>query len=97
MPGDHFSLLRQDAADMAVLVAALKAALAPHGWAEIAQPHRKPYTMTKVIVWRHGKSPEAMVLCLLLCGCRSRHSFCLGLRAPLQPDCGPDVMRVTHV
>ena len=48
MPGDHFSLLRQDAADMTVLVAALKAALAPYGWLEMARPHRKPYTMTKV-------------------------------------------------
>ncbi len=48
VPGDHFSLLRQDAADMTVLVAALKATLAPHGWVEMIQPARKPYTMTKV-------------------------------------------------
>ena len=48
VPGDHFSLLRQDAADMTVLVAALKAALAPHGWVEMINPARKPYAMTKV-------------------------------------------------
>ena len=48
VPGDHFSLLRQDAADMSVLIAALKAALAPHGWSEKTSVDRKPYTMTKV-------------------------------------------------
>ena len=48
VPGDHFSLLRQDAADMGVLVAALKTALAPHGWTETVHAHRKPYSMTKV-------------------------------------------------
>ena len=51
VPGDHFSLLRQDAADMGVLVAALKTALAPHGWTETVHAHRKPYNMTKVRAW----------------------------------------------
>ena len=48
VPGDHFSLLRQDEADMAVLVSALKSALAPFGWTEQMQPHKRPHTMTKV-------------------------------------------------
>lgn len=48
VPGDHFSLLRQDEADMAVLVSALKSALAPYGWTEQTQPHKRPYTMNKV-------------------------------------------------
>lgn len=48
VPGDHFSLLRQDEADMTVLVSALKTALAPYGWTEQKQSSKRPYIMTKV-------------------------------------------------
>lgn len=37
VPGDHFSLLRQDEEDMNILVTALKMVLGPFGWSEIVQ------------------------------------------------------------
>jgi len=42
VPGDHFSLLRQDVEDMNVLVTALKMALGPFGWAETLKREDKP-------------------------------------------------------
>ena len=42
VPGDHFSLLRQDIDDMTVLVTALKMVLAPFGWAETIRREDKP-------------------------------------------------------
>lgn len=42
VPGDHFSLLRQDIEDMNVLVTALKMVLAPFGWAETLKREDKP-------------------------------------------------------
>lgn len=42
VPGDHFSLLRQDIEDMNVLVTALKMVLGPFGWAETLKREDKP-------------------------------------------------------
>jgi thioesterase domain-containing protein len=42
VPGDHFSLLRQDIEDMNVLVTALKMCLGPFGWAETLKREDKP-------------------------------------------------------
>jgi thioesterase domain-containing protein len=42
VPGDHFSLLRQDIEDMNVLVTALKMVLGPFGWAETMKREDKP-------------------------------------------------------
>lgn len=42
VPGDHFSLLRQDSEDMTVLVTALKMALGQFGWTETVQREDKP-------------------------------------------------------
>ena len=42
VPGDHFSLLRQDIEDMNILVTALKMVLGPFGWAETLKREDKP-------------------------------------------------------
>jgi thioesterase domain-containing protein len=42
VPGDHFSLLRQDLEDMSVIVRALKVALAPFGWDEAVRREEQP-------------------------------------------------------
>jgi thioesterase domain-containing protein len=42
VPGDHFSLLRQDLEDMTVIVTALKMALGPFGWSETLRREDKP-------------------------------------------------------
>lgn len=42
VPGDHFSLLRQDLDDMNVLVTGLKMILGPFGWAETLRREDKP-------------------------------------------------------
>ena len=42
MPGDHFSLLRQSAEDMQVMVRALQAALGPFGWQQLAPSATRP-------------------------------------------------------
>ena len=42
VPGDHFSLLRQDLEDMNVLVTGLKAILGPFGWSETVSHEDKP-------------------------------------------------------
>jgi thioesterase domain-containing protein len=42
VPGDHFSLLRQDLEDMSVIVRALKVALAPFGWDEAVRREERP-------------------------------------------------------
>ena len=41
VPGDHFSLLRQEPADMALLVTSLKAHLGACGWAESVRRDRR--------------------------------------------------------
>lgn len=42
VPGDHFSLLRQDPEDMNILITALKMILGPFGWVESARREEKP-------------------------------------------------------
>ena len=42
VPGDHFSLLRQDLEDMNVLVTGLKTILGPFGWSETVSHEDKP-------------------------------------------------------
>jgi acyl transferase domain-containing protein/NADPH:quinone reductase-like Zn-dependent oxidoreductase/acyl carrier protein/thioesterase domain-containing protein len=42
VPGDHFSLLRQDLEDMNVLVTGLKTILGPFGWSETVSHDDKP-------------------------------------------------------
>jgi len=42
VPGDHFSLLRQDLEDMNVLITSLKLVLGPFGWAEMQSREDKP-------------------------------------------------------
>lgn len=42
VPGDHFSLLRQDLEDMNVLITGLKLALGPYGWTETVRYEGKP-------------------------------------------------------
>jgi hypothetical protein len=46
VPGDHFSLLRQEPTDMALLVTSLKAKLGAFGWAEsVRRDRRQEYNM----------------------------------------------------
>jgi thioesterase domain-containing protein len=45
IPGDHFSILRQDEADMNVIITQLKLKLAPHGWSETVRRDQKKYTV----------------------------------------------------
>ncbi len=55
MPGDHFSLLRQEPADMELLVTALKAKLGAFGWAEsVRRDRRQEYRMSAQVrgAWR---------------------------------------------
>lgn len=42
VPGDHFSLLRQDLEDMNILVTGLKVVLGPFGWSETMRREDKP-------------------------------------------------------
>lgn len=42
VPGDHFSLLRQDLEDMNILVTGLKTVLGPFGWSETISREDKP-------------------------------------------------------
>lgn len=48
IPGDHFSILRQDEADMNVIVTALKVKLAPFGWTEQVKRDQKQYSVASV-------------------------------------------------
>lgn len=45
VPGDHFSLLRQDAADMELMVSHLKRVLGPFGWAEVLRRDRPDFKL----------------------------------------------------
>jgi len=45
VPGDHFSLLRQDDADLNLIVNQLKLKLAPFGWTETIKRDNRKYTM----------------------------------------------------
>ncbi|CAD7696942.1 unnamed protein product, partial [Ostreobium quekettii] len=47
VPGDHFSLLRQEPKDMSIIVNALKRKLIPLGWKEQVRRQRKEYKMTQ--------------------------------------------------
>ena len=48
IPGDHFSILRQDLGDMNLIVTALKQKLAPFGWTEAVRRDHKAYAMSAV-------------------------------------------------
>lgn len=58
VPGDHFSLLRQDPRDMVVIVAALKSKLGAFGWGETLRRDRKEFRLP-------AQEVRFVVLCLL--------------------------------
>ena len=48
VPGDHFSLLRQDEKDMTIIVDALQRVLSAFGWHTTIKQEQKVYTMNDV-------------------------------------------------
>ena len=71
VPGDHFSLLRQEPADMELLVTALKAKLGAFGWAEsVRRDRRQEYRMSaQVGLWgQAGWRLAALRSCCCCCG-----------------------------
>lgn len=45
VPGDHFSLLRQDPADMELIVSVLRQHLGANGWAETLRRDKLTFTL----------------------------------------------------
>ena len=66
VPGDHFSLLRQDEQDMSVIVDTMQLVLSDFGWHVTIKQDKKKYSMNEVRHWLPGCShPQRLPCCAL--------------------------------